>query len=84
MSSRTLASALNIPDGMCTDRRGNVYVATWASTVEVFTADGTPWGSIPIPRQATNCAFGGSDSRSLYVTAQDGLYLVDMALPGIP
>ncbi|NJL29052.1 MAG: SMP-30/gluconolactonase/LRE family protein, partial [Thermoanaerobaculia bacterium] len=81
---RGLASGLTIPDGLCIDLRGNVYVATWASTIEVFTPDGTPWGAIPIPQQATNCAFGGPDLRTLYVTAQTGLYRVPMQLPGKP
>jgi len=79
---RAIATGLTIPDGLCVDHQGNVFVATWASTIEVFAADGTPFGAIPIPQAATNCTFGGTDFRSLYVTAQTGLYRVPMVLPG--
>ncbi len=80
---RTFASGLTIPDGLCLDTHGNLYVATWTPpAIEVFTADGARWGSIPIPRAATNCAFGGSGLRTLYVTAQEGLYQVTLPFPG--
>lgn len=72
-------NGLNIPDGMCVGPLGNLWVATWASTLEVYSMDGTHWGSVPVPQQATNCAFGGADGRTLYVTAQTGLYVT--ALP---
>jgi gluconolactonase len=81
---RTFAQGLVIPDGMCVDTAGNLYVATWASTVEVFDPSGAAWGSIALPQQATNCAFGGGDALSLYVTAHQGLYRVAMTVPGIP
>ncbi len=73
-NQRTFASGLTIPDGMCVDPAGNVYVATWAGTVEVFDPTGAAWDSLPLPRQATNCALGGADGKSLYVTAHEGLY----------
>jgi gluconolactonase len=80
---RTIASGMTIPDGMCVDSDGNVYVATWANSVEVFDADGTRWGSIAIPRSASNCAFGGADGTTLYVTAMEGLYAAPVSIPGI-
>lgn len=83
-NERVFANGLVIPDGLCVDTAGNLYVATWASTVEVFDPSGAGWGSIALPRQATNCAFGGADARSLYVTAHEGLYRVAMVTPGIP
>jgi gluconolactonase len=83
-NQRIFADGLFIPDGMCVDTAGNLYVATWASTVEVFDPSGAGWGSIAIPLQATNCGFGGGDARSLYVTAHEGLYRVPMVVPGIP
>lgn len=81
---RTLASGLVIPDGLCTDDDGNVYIATWANTIEVFAPDGARWGSVLVPRQATNCAFGGASRQTLYVTAHEGLYRVQMPVPGAP
>jgi gluconolactonase len=82
-NQRTFASGLFVPDGMCVDTLGNVYVATWANTVEIFDPAGTPWGNIAIPRAVSNCAFGGADARSLYVTAHEGLYRVGVSLPGV-
>jgi len=70
-----VASGLNVADGLCLDARGNVYVSV-ATGVELFTADGARWGNLPIPRMASNCAFGDSDGQSLYVTARQGLYRV--------
>ncbi|MEM9291065.1 MAG: SMP-30/gluconolactonase/LRE family protein [Acidobacteriota bacterium] len=77
---RPVASGMTIPDGLCLDSRGNLYVATWASTLEVFAPSGAYWGSIPIPRQATNCAF--DPSGAIYVTAQEGIYRVERATQG--
>jgi len=87
-SSRTLATGLTIPDGMCMDSAGNLYVPTWStpspSRLFVYDPNGTPWGFINIPRQATNCAFGGSDRRTLFVTAHEGLYRLTTVVPGMP
>jgi gluconolactonase len=81
--ARILASGMNTPDGTCVDAHGRLFVATWASTIEVIGADGYRWGRIPVPRQATNCAFGGDDSRSLFITAQESLYSHSVADPGL-
>jgi len=81
---RVFASGLTIPDGMCVDVTGNLYVATWAGTVEIFAPGGEPWGTIAFPRLPSNCAFGGADARTLYVTAHEGLYQVPMTIPGVP
>lgn len=83
-NQRVLASGLPIPDGLCLDSLGNVYVATWGNGIEVYSADGAHWGTIPIPHQATNCAFGDADRHTLYITAQQALYRLRMPLPGNP
>ncbi len=77
-----MPSGSSTPDGLCLDQEGNLWVATWASTLEVFAPDGTPWGALPVPQQATNCTFGGTDLRTLYVTAQSGLYETSVSIPG--
>jgi YVTN family beta-propeller protein len=69
------------PDGMAVDSAGNLFVTT-RSGVEVFAPDGAPWGVIRVPRIPANCAFGGADGRTLYITAESDLYRVTLANPG--
>ncbi|MGH3671300.1 MAG: SMP-30/gluconolactonase/LRE family protein, partial [Pseudonocardiaceae bacterium] len=70
-------------DGMAMDDAGNLYVAT-GTGVLVYQPDGTPWGTIPVPERPTNCTFGGSDRKTLYITAQTSLYRVTLKGPGLP
>ncbi|MBI2892391.1 MAG: SMP-30/gluconolactonase/LRE family protein [Deltaproteobacteria bacterium] len=71
-----------VPDGMAMDRAGNLFVSTSAG-IEVFAPDGARWGTIPVPREPANCAFAGPDAKTLYVTAVEGLYRVDLAIAGL-
>lgn len=65
-------------DGMCLDAEGNVVAAAGAEEsgpgpmIYVFAPSGRVLGTHPVPgRRPTNCAFGGEDLRSLYVTGFD-------------
>lgn len=80
--ARTFVSTGGGPDGMAVDDAGNLFVAT-GSGIEVFAPDGAPWGVIPMPRIPANCAFGGADGRTLFITAREGLYRVTLANPGL-
>jgi sugar lactone lactonase YvrE len=42
--------------------------------VQVFDAGGQYLGTIKVPRQPANVAFGGPDKRTLYSTAREALY----------
>jgi gluconolactonase len=80
--ARTFVTTSDGPDGMTVDAAGNLFVTT-GSGIEVFAPDGTLWGKIPVPPGwAANCAFGGADGRTLYITAGEGLYRVTLAHPG--
>lgn len=70
-------------DGIAVDDAGNLYLTT-ANGVEVYAADGTSWGTITVPEQPANCAFGGADRKTLFITARTGLYSVDLVVPGLP
>src|SRR5690606_7808925 len=70
------------PDGMSLDAQGNIY-ATYKSLV-VLEPEGKLIGRIEIPEGPANCAFGGDDNRTLYVTARTSLYSVPMKVAGIP
>jgi gluconolactonase len=64
-------------DGMTMDERGNVYL-TWAGKVSIYTPAGELIEEIEVPQNPANVAFGGSDGRTLYMTARTGLYSVQM------
>lgn len=75
-------------DGMAVDAAGNLFV-TSNNGIEVFAPDGTKWGEIAVPpkpttSKPTNCAFGGTDRRTLLITTPQALYEVRLANPGLP
>jgi gluconolactonase len=69
---RTFAAGLAIPDGMTVDRGGNVYVAVF-NGIAVVAPDGTLLGTIAVPQWASNCAFGGVDQKTLFITARNAV-----------
>ena len=78
---------IHVPDGLCVDDRGRVYVAnnsTEVSAIIVFESTGQFTGRIPFPTPPSNCTFGGTDRRTLYVTTLHALYEVPMGTPGLP
>jgi len=70
-------------DGMAVDDAGNVYVATDAG-VKVYKPNGMTWGTIPVPEVPSSCTFGGSDRKTLYITAKPSLYRVTLKVSGVP
>jgi gluconolactonase len=79
-------------DGMAVDDLGNLYVAAKAGVL-VFDSTGGPRGTITLPQGGTpsNCAFGGADRKTLYITANvngnspaTGLYRIALNVPGLP
>jgi len=80
-------SRIHVPDGLCVDDRGRVYVtnnSAEVSAIVVFDSTGRFAGRIPFPTPPSNCTFGGPDRRTLYVTTLHALYEVPMATPGLP
>lgn len=70
-------------DGMTVDRLGNVWVAVpSAGAVVVFDSQGKPLGRVMMPESPSNCAFGGADGRTLYVTARSGVYALPTIIDG--
>ncbi|MCH7919208.1 MAG: SMP-30/gluconolactonase/LRE family protein [Planctomycetes bacterium] len=69
------------PDGMTMDMRGNLYVAS-GSGVQVFNRQGTFLGRIATPESARNCTFGGDDHKTLFITAGNSVYRVQLTVPG--
>jgi gluconolactonase len=86
------------PDGMKLDVKGRLYVAAGLNKpnppfetadkptagIYVFSPTGKLLEFIPIPRdEVTNCAFGGQDQKTLYVTAGGTLWSIRTEAPGI-
>ncbi|MCM3870452.1 MAG: SMP-30/gluconolactonase/LRE family protein [Pyrinomonadaceae bacterium] len=83
-------------DGMSIDAQGNLYVAAGLHRrrgtsetldtkpgIHVFTPSGRLLKFIPIPEDlVTNCAFGGPDLKTLYVTAGKTLFKVRNQIAG--
>ena len=85
------------PDGLSIDRKGRLYVAggrneaklpyetadKFKAGIYVLSAAGELVEFVPIPRdEVTNCAFGGSDGRTLYITAGGTLWSLRTTTPG--
>lgn len=70
-------------DGLTVDKQGNLYLTAPAiSSICVVDAEGAEKGRIEIPKAPSNCAFGGSDLKTLYVTARDTVYAYQMLATG--
>jgi gluconolactonase len=70
-------------DGMAVDSAGNLFVATTQGLgVQVFDKAGLHLGNIPVPAPANNCAFGGADLKTLFISAKDGIYKMPIVNAG--
>jgi gluconolactonase len=86
-TDNTPEAALHVPDGICVDDRGRVYVANNSedvSAILVFDAAGQYQGRIRFPAPPSNCTFGGTDRKTLYVTTLHAVYALSVATPGLP
>jgi len=62
-----------VPDGMKVDLKGNLFV-TGPLGIWVWDASGKHLGTIVMPQQPANLAWGDVDFRSLYITATTSVY----------
>ena len=84
------------PDGMVLDQSGRLFVAggrnraseyetvgKYKGGVYVFTPSGRLIDFVEVPAdEVTNCTFGGSDLKTLFVTAGGRLYRIRVTVPG--
>ncbi len=87
-------AAVNEPDGMTLDEKGNLYVASWMDgKIQVFDSTGKSLGSIEIKKSAgtdtdgpngntSNCVFGGADNKTLFITGDGGAYKIPLKIAG--
>jgi gluconolactonase len=83
-------------DGMCVDSDGTLYIAAGVSNartthettdvppgIYAIRPDGTVLGRIPVYEDViTNCTWGGSDLKTLYITAGKTVYQTRVEVPG--
>jgi gluconolactonase len=85
------------PDGLKQDQKGRLYVAAGLTKpnppfepaedkkggIYVLSPEGKLLAFLPVPRdEVTNCAFGGDDLKTLYITAGGTLYSIRTTTPG--
>ncbi|MEG4107964.1 SMP-30/gluconolactonase/LRE family protein [Microcoleus sp. S13_C5] len=76
------ASQGGVPDGLKVDIEGNVY-STGPGGVWILSPDGKVLGKISVPETATNVAWGESDRKTLYITANTSLYRIRLKISGV-
>lgn len=64
-----------VPDGMKVHPKGFLF-ATGPGGIWIFSPKGKALGIIKPPEGPANCAFGGADGKTLFMTARTGLYSV--------
>lgn len=67
------------PDGMKSDAEGNIWL-TAPGGIWVYSPGGALIGKIAVPEFAANLAWGGSDWRTLFITASTSLFAIDVTV----
>jgi gluconolactonase len=70
-----------VPDGMKVDRQGNLYVVG-PRGIWVWDPGGHHLGTIVVPEQPANLAWGDSDYSTLYITATTSVYKISTRAHG--
>jgi len=70
------------PDGMKVDIDGSLYVSA-AGGIWVFSNEGENLGIVKTPEIPANCAWGGEDWRTLFITARTSIYRLKTNVPGV-
>jgi len=69
------------PDGIRCDSDGRLY-ASVGDGVQVFSPEGKLIGKIRTPQAAANCAFGGDDGKTFFITARKSVWAVRLKVAG--
>jgi gluconolactonase len=70
-----------VPDGMKVDEQGNLFI-TGPKGIWVWDRNGNHLGTIVMPEQPANLAWGDKDYKSLYITATTSVYRLQMKASG--
>jgi gluconolactonase len=81
-NERTLIAGIDgVPDGICIDEKGDLYVA--ANQMQVYSPEGKSIGVVATEETPSNCTFGDPDLGSLYITARTSVYRARLDVKGI-
>jgi gluconolactonase len=81
LSNRTLFVRQG-SDGMTLDNEGNLYLS--GRGVTIYDAAGAIIGTIPVPSGwVGNLCFGGKDRKTLFITASESIYTLQMRVKGV-
>lgn len=72
-----------VPDGMRVDTAGNLYVVG-PKGIWIWDARGHHLGTILVPEQPANLAWGGVGTHTLYITAGHSVYSIQTKATGFP
>lgn len=81
LSNDRVFTKVSIPDGITVDADGNVW-STSSGGIVVFSPDGEELERIKTP-MPTNCAFGGDDGSSLFVTVRSAVLRIPTKVRGV-
>lgn len=69
-------------DGMTLDNEGNLYIT--GKGVTIYDSTGKKIGTIPVPSNwVGNICFGGKDRTTLFITASESVYTLQMQVKGV-
>jgi gluconolactonase len=78
----TAAPGEDAIDGIKVDQRGNLYVSG-PGGLWILSPEGKHLGTLRGPEHPHNLAWGDDDGRTLYLTAQTGLYRIRLNVAGV-
>jgi gluconolactonase len=70
-----------VPDGMRVDQVGNLFVVG-PKGIWIWSSTGVHLGTIELPEQPANLAWGGSGNSTLYITATKSVYTIETRAHG--
>ena len=70
-------------DGIELDEQGNLYLTDLSGKgVNIVDSEGKKIGYISVPNSTSNICFGGKDGKTLFITARDSLFSIQMNVKG--
>ncbi len=70
-----------VADGLRVDANGSIWTSA-EDGIHIIAPDGHDLGRILVPEVTSNCVFGGTDGRRLFITASSSLYAIDVLVTG--